>query len=40
MNQDHISGRTTYAMWHEEHLWNVDVLQRVYIPFQSLLTSE
>jgi hypothetical protein len=29
MNLDRINTRTTYAMWHEERLWNVGVLQSV-----------
>jgi hypothetical protein len=29
MNWDHITAKTTYVMWREEHLWNFGVLQRV-----------
>jgi hypothetical protein len=25
------SASTTYMMWHEEHLWNVSLLQRVHL---------
>jgi hypothetical protein len=28
MALDHINAAMTYVMWHEEHLWNVSVLQR------------
>jgi hypothetical protein len=28
---DHISATKIYAMWHEEHQWNVSVIQRVEI---------
>jgi hypothetical protein len=31
MNWDHISARTTDVMLHEEHLWNFDVLQTVWL---------
>jgi hypothetical protein len=31
MALDRISATITYAMWHEERLWNVSVLQRVHI---------
>jgi hypothetical protein len=31
MTSDHISARTTYVMWREEHLWNVTILQRVHL---------
>jgi hypothetical protein len=27
----HISATMTYMLWHEEHLWNASVLQRVQI---------
>jgi hypothetical protein len=30
MTADNISETTTYVMWREEHLWNVNVLQRVH----------
>jgi hypothetical protein len=29
MASDHINATTTYVMWHEEHISNVSVLQRV-----------
>jgi hypothetical protein len=31
MASDHISARMTYMIWHEGHLWNVNVLQRVHL---------
>jgi hypothetical protein len=35
MNRDHISARTTYLMWREEHLWDSGVLEKV--PLSSLV---
>jgi hypothetical protein len=32
MNRDRISARTTYAMWHEERLRILGVLQKVRLP--------
>jgi hypothetical protein len=29
MNCDNISAAMIYMLWHEEHLWNVGILQRV-----------
>jgi hypothetical protein len=31
ITSDHISTKTTYVMWREEHLWNVSVLERVHL---------
>jgi hypothetical protein len=36
MTSDDISARMAYVMWHEEHLWNVSVLQRVQYIFTNL----
>jgi hypothetical protein len=30
MTLDH-SATMTYVMWHQEHLWNVSILQRVHL---------
>lgn len=30
VSSDHISGTMTYAIWREERLWNVGLLQRVH----------
>jgi hypothetical protein len=32
MTSSYISAKITYAMWLEEHLWNVSVLQRAHFP--------
>jgi hypothetical protein len=31
MNRDYISAKTTYVMWREESLWDVGVLQSIYL---------
>jgi hypothetical protein len=31
VTMDNISTTVTYILWHEEHLWNVSILQRVHL---------